>query len=49
MLNRGSNSLIQEYSNCRASTSVWTTVQSTFVAVVTIERVRLSSELGSAK
>ena len=49
MLNRGSNSLIQEYSSCNASTSVCTTVQSTFAAVATIDRVRLSRESGSAK
>ena len=49
MLNRGSYSLIQEYSSCSASTSVWTTVQSTLAAVATIERVRLSIEAGSAK
>jgi hypothetical protein len=49
MLKRGSNSLIQEYSSCKASTSVLTTVQSTLAAVVTIDRVRLSRELGSAK
>jgi hypothetical protein len=49
MLNRGSNSLIQEYSSCSASTSLWTTVQSTLVAVLTIDRVRLISEAGSAK
>src|SRR6059058_624099 len=40
MLNRGSYSLIQEYSSCSASTSVVTTVHSTEAAVVTICRVR---------
>ena len=40
MLNRGSNSLIQLYSSCSASTSVATTVHSTLAAVVTICRVR---------
>ncbi len=39
-LNRGSNSLIQEYSSCSASTSLPTTVQSTFAAVFTIPWVR---------
>jgi hypothetical protein len=39
-LNRGSNSLIQEYSSCSASTSVLTTVHSTLAAVVTIVAVR---------
>jgi hypothetical protein len=39
-LNRGSNSLIQEYSSCSASTSVATTVHSTLAAVVTIVWVR---------
>ena len=49
MLKRGSNSLIQEYSSCSASTSLCTTVQSTLAAVLTIDRVRLSKEAGSAK
>jgi hypothetical protein len=40
MLNRGSNSLIQVYSSCSASTSVSTTVQSTAAAEVTICWVR---------
>ena len=35
-LNRGSNSLIQLYSSCSASTSVVTIVHSTLAAVVTI-------------
>jgi len=39
-LNRGSNSLIQEYSSCSASTSVFTTVHSTLAALVTIVAVR---------
>ena len=39
-LNRGSYSLIQEYSSCSASTSVLTTVHSTLVAEVTMEAVR---------
>jgi hypothetical protein len=39
-LNRGSNSLIQEYSSWSASTSLFTTVHSTEAAVVTMERVR---------
>jgi hypothetical protein len=39
-LNRGSYSLIQEYSSCRASTSVPTTVHSTPAAVVTMVWVR---------
>jgi hypothetical protein len=39
-LNRGSNSLIQLYSSCRASTSVLTTVHSTAAAEVTMVWVR---------
>jgi hypothetical protein len=39
-LKRGSNSLIQEYSSARASTSVPTTVHSTDDADVTIDCVR---------
>src|SRR4051794_20363948 len=39
-LKRGSYSLIQEYSSCSDSTSVPTTVHSTFAAVVTIACVR---------
>src|SRR5689334_6192274 len=39
-LKRGSNSLIQEYSSCSASTSVLTTVHSTDAAVVTMVAVR---------
>jgi hypothetical protein len=39
-LNRGSNSLIQEYSSASASTSVPTTVHCTEDAVVTIVCVR---------
>ncbi len=39
-LKRGSNSLIQEYSSCSASTSVPTTVHSTEAALVTSCRVR---------
>jgi hypothetical protein len=38
-LNRGSNSLIHEYSRARASTSVPTTVHSTDAADVTIDCV----------
>jgi hypothetical protein len=40
MLNRGSNSLIQEYSSCSASTSVLTTVHSTEAPVATMVAVR---------
>jgi hypothetical protein len=39
-LKRGSNSLIQEYSSCSASTSVFTVVHSTLAAVVTMVAVR---------
>jgi hypothetical protein len=49
MLKRGSNSLIQEYSSCSASTSVPTTVQSTLAAVVSIAWVRGCSAMKSAK
>ncbi len=48
-LKRGSYSLIQAYSSCRASTSVATTVHSTLEAVVTMESVRWWSDAGSAK
>ena len=40
MLKRGSNSLIQEYSSCSASTSVLTTVHSTLAPDATIAAVR---------
>ena len=49
MLNRGSNSLIQLYSSCSASTSVFTTVHSTLPAVITIWRVRGARPEMSAK
>ena len=48
-LNRGSNSLIQEYSSWSASTSVFTTVHSTDAAVVSIIWVRGCSAVKSAK
>jgi hypothetical protein len=48
-LNRGSNSLIQEYSSCSASTSLLTVTQSTADAVVTICCVRACSVHVSAK
>jgi hypothetical protein len=48
-LNRGSNSLIQEYSSWSASTSVATTVHSTLAAVVTIVAVRACRLLRSWK
>ncbi len=48
-LNRGSYSLIQEYSSCSASTSVFTVVHSTPAAVNTMVWVRGCSPAGSAK
>jgi hypothetical protein len=48
-LKRGSNSLIQEYSSWRASTSVPTVVHCTEEAVNTICCVRGCSPAGSAK
>ena len=48
-LNRGSNSLIQEYSSWSASTSVPTTVQSTPAADRSIDWVRGWSPAKSAK
>jgi hypothetical protein len=49
MLNRGSNSLIQVYSSCRASSSLPTTVHSTLAAVKTMLRVLASRPCGFAK
>ena len=48
-LNRGSNSLIQEYSSWSASTSVLTTVQSTLAADRTMVWVRGCIPAKSAK
>lgn len=48
-MNRGSNSLIQLYSSCSASTSVLTTVHSTLAAVITICLVRGARPERSAK
>src|ERR1035441_11088400 len=48
-LNLGSNSLIQEYSSCSASTSVPTTVHSTPAAVLSIIWVRGCRLAKSAK